>query len=74
MLSMMNICREKTMQHKHTGMDISQHESQEFVNCIQKYTRAPEHVMAALQDQMGQMWKQKIKSCWLNMIQLKLLD
>jgi hypothetical protein len=50
---MVQTCKEKTLSHKHTSDQLSESEKTQFANCIQKYFEAPNHIMGAINQQMG---------------------
>lgn len=50
---MIALCREKTLSSKHSSDQLSESEKSQFQNCIMKYMEAPNHIMGAVNNQMG---------------------
>ena len=51
MQTIMSLCTEKTLNKSHTSGSLSANEKTEFTNCIIKSLEAPQHIMAAAQQQ-----------------------
>ena len=53
-MQMVQLCKEKTLNTRHTSDQVSDSEKTQFSNCIQKYFEAPQHVMSVMQQGGGQ--------------------
>ena len=51
--NMVEVCQDKTLSRKHSSDRLSGHEKLAFQNCVQKYFEAPNHIMSAVNQQMG---------------------
>lgn len=51
---MVSVCKQKTLSTKHTSEQLAAGEKSAFQNCVMKYFETPNHIMGAMQGQMGQ--------------------